>query len=134
MESSVEDAGNVILGLIPVLIFLLPLIVGSIFIGIQKKFQMNHSESGLNKNGFYGYCWTYFIFGAFVPIFRGEIGIGLLHLLFTVLTFGIFWLVMPFLYNKQYTSRLLTSGYRLADSEENNSKAREKLGISEQPV
>ena len=33
---------------------------------------------------------------------------------------------MPFLYNKQYTSRMLTSGWRLSDEETVNLLARKK--------
>ena len=113
------------------LIFLAPITVGFIFLGVQKKVQVTHSDSGLQKNGFHGYCWTYFLFGWFVPLFRGELGIGALHFLFTVITLGVFWLVMPFLYNKQYTSRLLTSGFSFSDSEENNELARKKLKVSD---
>ncbi|MBU11486.1 MAG: hypothetical protein CML59_02120 [Rhodobacteraceae bacterium] len=113
------------------LIFLAPIALGFIFLGVQKKVQVTHSDSGLQKNGFHGYCWTYFIFGWFVPLFRGELGVGALHFLFTVITLGVFWLVMPFLYNKQYTSRLLTSGFSFSDSEENNELARKKLKVSD---
>ena len=42
-----------------------------------------------------------------------------------------FQLVMPFLYNKQYTSRMLTSGWQLSDEETVNVLARQKLKISE---
>ena len=118
-------------GLLLILIFFSPLILGAIFMGFQKKVQLTHAESGLNKTGYFGYCWTYFFFGFFVPIFRGEIGIGLLHLIFSAITFGIFQLIMPFLYNRQYTSRLLTNGFKLADSDEVNGIASRKLGISQ---
>jgi len=70
-------------------------------------------------------------FWFFLPIFRGEIGIGLLHLVFSILTLNIFQLVMSFLYNKQYTSRMLTSGWQLSDEETVNALARKKLKISE---
>jgi len=99
--------------------------------GFQKRINLKHSESGLNKPGFVGYCPTYFFFGFFVPIFRGEIGIGLMHFVFSVITFGIFYLIMPFLYNKQYTTRLLTSGWALNDTVDKNKLARLKIGISE---
>tara|TARA_Y100000591_G_C21559864_1_gene557974 strand:+ start:45 stop:422 length:378 start_codon:yes stop_codon:yes gene_type:complete len=111
------------------LIFL-PLILGLIFMGTQKKIVLKHKDSGINKNGFVGYCWTYFFFGFFVPIFRGEIMIGIFHLIFSLVTFGIFQLVMPFLYNKQYSTRLLTTGWELNDSEEKNTLARLKIGIA----
>ena len=112
-----------------ILIFFSPLILGLIFMGAQKKINLRHTNSSLNKPGFVGYCWTYFFFSFFVPIFRGEILIGVLHLIFSVVTFGLFQLVIPFLYNKQFTSRMLTSGWELSDTEENMQIARLKLGI-----
>ena len=115
--------------LVIILIFFSPLILGLIFMGAQKKINLKHTNSSLNKPGFVGYCWTYFFFSFFVPIFRGEILIGVLHLIFSVVTFGLFQLVIPFLYNKQFTSRMLTSGWELSDIEENMQAARLKLGI-----
>ena len=115
--------------LVIILIFFSPLILGLIFMGVQKKINLRHTNSSLNKPGFVGYCWTYFFFSFFVPIFRGEILIGVLHLIFSVVTFGLFQLVIPFLYNKQFTSRMLTSGWELSDTEENMQAARLKLGI-----
>ena len=118
-----------IINLIIILIFFLPLILGLIIMGVQKKINLKHTNSSLNKPGYVGYCWTYFFFSFFVPIFRGEILIGVLHLIFSLVTFGIFQLVIPFLYNKQFTSRMLTSGWVLSDTEENMQLARLKLGI-----
>ena len=113
-----------------ILIVLSPLIIGTIFLGWQKKINVKHNESGILKNCFVGYSWTYFFFGFFVPIFRGEISIGVFHLIFSLVTFGIFQLIMPFLYNKQYSTRLLNNSWSLNDSEENNSIARQKIGIA----
>ena len=118
-----------IIFIIIILIFFSPLILGLIFMGAQKKINLMHTNSSLNKPGYVGYCWTYFFFSFFVPIFRGEILIGVLHLIFSVVTFGLFQLVIPFLYNKQFTSRMLTSGWELSDTEENMQVARLKLGI-----
>ena len=120
---------EIIIFLIIILIFFSPLILGLIFMGAQKKINLKHVSSSLNKPGYVGYCWTYFFFSFFVPIFRGEILIGVLHLIFSVVTFGLFQLVIPFLYNKQFTSRMLTSGWELSDTEENMQVARLKLGI-----
>ena len=112
------------------LLFLLPLILGSIFLGWQRKVKVKHRVSGVEKYCFTGYSWTYFFFGFFVPIFRGEIGIGVLHLLLSLVTFGIFQLIMPFLYNKQYSTRLLTNGWKLNDSEMLNNLAKTKLNLN----
>tara|TARA_B100000902_G_scaffold309131_1_gene298479 strand:+ start:165 stop:539 length:375 start_codon:yes stop_codon:yes gene_type:complete len=121
-----------ILFIIVICLFLLfsPLILGSIFLGWQKGIRVVHKQSGIEKNCFVGYSWTYFFFGFFVPIFRGEISIGIFHLVFSIVTFGLFQLVMPFLYNKQASIRLLLNGWELNDSEENNLFASSKIGIT----
>lgn len=121
--------GFKIIQFIYIILFLAPLILGCILMGAQKKIELIHSSSGLKKRGFVGYSWTYFFFGFFVPIFRGEIGIGALHLILSFVTFGIFQLIMPFLYNKQYSTRLLVNGWTLNDTEEINKFAQKKLNI-----
>ena len=107
-----------------------PLLIGVLVLGWQKKIKVKHNESGVQKNCFVGYSWTYLIFGFFVPIFRGEISIGVFHFILSLVTFGIFQLIMPFLYNKQYSIRLLNNSWSLNDSEEKNAIARQRIGIA----
>lgn len=92
---------------------------------------IQHPANGLTKNGFFGFSWTYFFFGWWVPLFRGELGVAALHLLFTICTLGIWQLVVSFLYNKQYMTRMLEKGYILKDTEDAMSKARISLGIAQ---
>lgn len=113
-----------------VLIMFAPVIVGLVVMGPQRKVLLKHQQSGVTKAGYVGYSWTYLLFGWFVPIFRGEIGVGVLHLILTAVTFGLFQLFMPYLYNKQFMTRLLVNGWQLNDSEEVNRLARLKLGIA----
>jgi hypothetical protein len=113
------------------LILFSPVIIGFAVMGVQKTVLVKHQQSGLVKKGFFGFSWTYLLFGLLVPIFRGEVGIGLLHLALTAVTFGVFQIVMPFLYNKQYMTRLLTSGWQLSDEQAVMSTARVKLGIAQ---
>ena len=91
---------------------------------------IKHKESGMIKTGLYGFSWTYLFFGWFVPLFRGELGVGALHLLFTFVSFGLWQLIVCFLYNKQYMTRMLTNGWELAGTEEENQNARAALGMS----
>ncbi len=91
---------------------------------------IKHKESGMMKNGYYGFSWTYLIFGWFVPLFRGELGVGALHFLFTFVTFGLWQFILSFLYNKQYMTRMLTNGWELAGNENENLKARAALEMS----
>ena len=90
---------------------------------------IRHEQSGITKNGHYGFSWTYLFWGWLVPIIRGEVGIGALHLLFSIFTLGIWQIIVCFLYNKQYMTRMLTTGWVLAGSEEENRNAKFALNI-----
>ena len=97
---------------------------------MAKRVALIHPQTGLLKSGFYGFSWTFLFFGWFVPLFRGELMIALLHFTITVITIGLWQIIFAFLYNKQYTTRLLEKGYVLNDSAEVNEEARQKLGIT----
>lgn len=90
---------------------------------------MKNDKTGLVKKGFVGFSWTYLFFGFWVPLFRGELSVAALHLLFTMFTLGLWQLIVSFLYNKQYTSRLIEQGYRFADSDALNMLAAQKIGV-----
>ena len=97
------------------------------------KVMIQHPASGLIKNGYFGYSWTYLFFGWFVPLIRGELGIAALHLIFSIVTLGIWQFILSFIYNKQYMTRMLEKGYVLNDSEPLMEAARNKLGIAKVP-
>ena len=90
---------------------------------------LKHPASGLIKNGYYGFSWTYLFFGWLVPLFRGELGIALLHLLLTCFTIGLWQIVFAFMYNKQYMTRMLEKGYVLEGNENQLFDAMRELGI-----
>jgi|GEM_PF-3390432 len=69
------------------------------------------NNAGIKKECPTGFSWTTLFFGFFVPLSRGDL-IGLvIHLIASILSVGIFWLVWPFIYNKSYINRLLEKGY-----------------------
>ena len=70
------------------------IILGISIMGLQKRVLIKHTQSSIVKSGYIGYCWTYLFFGWIVPIFRGEIGISALHLLFTLITVVILLLIL----------------------------------------
>jgi CHASE2 domain-containing sensor protein len=111
------------------LIVFSPLILGIMLFGLQKKVRIIHSVSGMAKSGYVGFSWTYLLFGWFVPVIRGELGIGVLHLVITFVSFGLSQLIFPFLYNRQYMNRMLTSGWALDPNDPHYDTAREKLDI-----
>ena len=111
------------------LIVLMPLIVGLLIIGSQKPVHLIHKESGLVKKGYLGYSWSYLFFGWFVPIFRGELGVGLLDLAITLFSAGLSQLIFPFIYNRQHMTRLLLSGWQLDTQDPRYEWAKIKLNI-----
>jgi hypothetical protein len=81
--------------------------------------------------GYFGFSWTYLLFGWWVPLIRGERGVAALHLIFTLITFGLWQFIVAFLYNKQYMIRMLEKGYILKDEPAVMACARAELGIAE---
>jgi hypothetical protein len=108
-----------------VLLVFAPAILG-IFVFRQTPVRVIHKDSGLVKTVRLGWSWTYWYFGFLVPVFRGEIGIGVLHMVISVFTFGLFQVLMSFLYNRQQLTRLLEKGWILAPDE---IEARQRLEI-----
>jgi hypothetical protein len=90
---------------------------------------MKNPATGQIKSGYFGFSWTYFFFGWWVPLLRGELSTAAFHLLFTIFTFGLWQLIVCFVYNSPYTNRRIVEGYRFADFEEINASAAKKLGI-----
>ncbi|MBX9992449.1 MAG: hypothetical protein K2Y36_17985 [Phreatobacter oligotrophus] len=91
---------------------------------------MRHPQTGLVKKGLVGFSWTTLFFGGFPALFRGDIVIGLVTMVLSFFTLGISNIIWAFLYNKQYTTRLVEGGYVFADGEALNALARSKLGIA----
>ena len=90
---------------------------------------IKHKGSDMTKKGFYGFSWTYLFFGFFVPLFRGELGVGALHIVFAIFSFGISNIIFAFIYNKQFMERQLVSGWELAGSTDENNLAKAALKI-----
>ncbi|SDH44159.1 MULTISPECIES: hypothetical protein [unclassified Duganella] len=103
---------------------------------------LKHKDTGLVKDGFYGFSWTTFFFGFFPALFRGDfitfIGGFVISMIIAVVTMGIgaffIGLIWAFMYNKYYTRRLLERGYVLAGSEGDNALAAAALGIVLSPA
>ena len=94
------------------------------------KVLIKHPQTNLVQNGYVGFSWTYLFFGWWVPLIRGELGVAALHLLFTIVTAGLWQFIVSFLYNKQYMTRKLIAGWVLSDTPEMNKIASAKLGIA----
>jgi uncharacterized membrane protein YjjP (DUF1212 family) len=99
---------------------------------------LKHKESGIIKDGYYGFSWTTFFFGFFPALFRGDfitfIGAFVISVIIGIMTFGVgaffVGVVWAFMYNKYYTRKLLERGYVLAGSEADNTLAAAALGIA----
>lgn len=96
---------------------------------MAKPVMLKNPTNGLLKKGYYGFSWTYLFFGFLVPLIRGELGVGALHLLFSIVTFGLWQLIACFLYNKQFLTRQIAAGFKFADRPEVNAAAAVAVGV-----
>jgi ABC-type dipeptide/oligopeptide/nickel transport system permease component len=111
------------------LIIVAPILVLICNVDWQKPIRLRHEKSGVVIVGYLGFSWMYLFFGGFVPIIRGELLLGLLHLILASLTFGIFQVITSFMYNRQHMLRQLTNGYVFYDEDQVVFYAREQLGM-----
>lgn len=82
---------------------------------------MKNTKTGIRKEGYFGFSWTYLFFGFWVPLFRGHFPMAGIHLVIScisVFMFGIPQLVLAFFFNKFYTLRLIEDGYEFDDDEQ----------------
>ena len=116
---------------------------------------IKHRESGMMKEGMYGFSWTFLLFGFWVPLFRGELLFATLFFFLTYVSYFLmaladaifieeepwwdlgvslillwFWqIIFAFLYNKQYMTRMFEKGWELADSDARNYEASAALNM-----
>ena len=74
-----------------------------------------HKDTGVVKTAPLGFSWTSLLFGIFVPMFRGDWKWFFIGLVLAVVTLGLGWIVIAFLYNKIYIKNLMEKGYIPAD-------------------
>ena len=72
---------------------------------------MEHPHTKDRKVVKQGYSWTVLLFRVFVTLIRGDIAYFFIMILLAMLTFGLSWLVMPFIYNGIYIKKLREKGY-----------------------
>ena len=75
---------------------------------------------GMTKPVKVGFSWTMLFFGCFVPLFRGDVKWAILSFILALITFGLSWLVMPFIYNKLYIKEMFEKGWVPADDMSKN--------------
>ncbi|MBY4639591.1 hypothetical protein K6L44_06195 [Gluconacetobacter entanii] len=100
--------------------------------------RLRHKDTGIEKEGFYGFSWTALFFGAIPCLFRMDfitfIGFFVVQCIIGACTLGIgvfvTSLVWAFIYNKYYTRKLLEKGYVFDDSPERVAAAKVALGVS----
>jgi hypothetical protein len=97
---------------------------------------MRNPNTGIVKQGYYGFSWTYLFFGFWVPLFRGHYQMAMIH--FAIWLFGVItlmWLpiqiLMAFFFNKFYTLRLIEDGYVFFDDYQKIDEASRAVGVEQ---
>jgi hypothetical protein len=106
---------------------------------MAQSIQMTHPKTGIVKDGYIGFSYSYFFLGIFslgwiVPLYRGNLIISLVCLIFHMLTLPIWMLtalMFGLFFNKFYTLRLIEEGYRFTDTDDELvTRAKTILGVS----
>lgn len=87
---------------------------------------------GVVKQVKLGFSWTMLFFGIFVPLFRGDLKWTVLSLILVIITSGLAWFVLPFIYNKLYIKSLLENGWMPADEMSRNAMLAKGLPVPRQ--
>lgn len=100
--------------------------------------RMIHPKTGIIKQGYIGFSYTYFFLGIFslgwvVPLYRGQLLMSLLCVIFHMFTLPLWMLtalVFGLFFNKYYTLYLIEQGYVFDDLDlELVSRAKSILGV-----
>jgi hypothetical protein len=62
-----------------------------------------------------GFSWTFFFFGIWVPLFRGDFKNLFRIWGLSIITIGVYYFIACFTYNKTYIQGLLEKGYQPHD-------------------
>ncbi|HGC4200298.1 TPA: hypothetical protein ACIYK5_004813, partial [Escherichia coli] len=102
-----------------------------VFLGesMAVKIVMENPRTGEITNGFYGFSWTTLLFGPLPALFRKDWLVFLIVAILNFATFGLTGIIWAFLYNKNYTQRLLRQGFSFSGSNAENEMAARKLGV-----
>ena len=76
-----------------------------------KEITLTNEYTGQYKTAPLGFSWTTLFFGCFPAMFRSDWKWTGIQFALALITAGISWLVMPFMYNKLYIKELLNKGF-----------------------
>ena len=84
---------------------------------------------GVVKQVKLGFSWTMLFFGIFVPLFRGDLKWTVLSLILVLVTSGLAWFILPFVYHKLSIKSLLEDGWMPADEMSRNAMLAKGLPV-----
>lgn len=76
----------------------------------------HQSQTHRLKSAPVGFSWTTLFFGLFPALFRGHFVGAMIMALLSLVTFGLSWLIFPFIYNRMYINHLIGAGYRVSST------------------
>tara|TARA_R110002012_G_scaffold304325_1_gene507756 strand:- start:2119 stop:2400 length:282 start_codon:yes stop_codon:yes gene_type:complete len=77
-------------------------------------------KNGVQKKVSTGFSWKSLFFGLFYTIARGDMKGFFLQFGLMIVTGGLHWFVLPFVYNTRFIKRLLIDGYKPKDNKAKN--------------
>lgn len=89
-----------------------------------------HPLTGAMKSAPVGFSWTTLFFGFFPALLRGHWVWALIMVCLALLTGGLSWFVIPFIYNKAFIKYLIGEGFKVTSTSQDPEYLAGKLQLS----
>jgi uncharacterized membrane protein len=88
-----------------------------------------NKNTGAIKVAPVGFSWTSFFFSGIPALMRGHIGMGVIQIILSMISFSFSNIVFGFIYNKMYIKHMISEGAKMSSATLSDDALKAKLGL-----
>ena len=88
-----------------------------------------NKNTGAIKVAPVGFSWTSFLFSGIPALMRGHIGMGVIQIIMSMVTFSFSNIIFGFIYNKMYIKHMISEGAKMSSSTLSDDALKAKLAM-----
>jgi len=88
-----------------------------------------NKNTGAIKIAPIGFSWTSFFFSGIPALMRGHIGMGIIQIILSMITFSFSNIVFGFIYNKMYIKHMIAEGAKMSSATLSDDALKATLGM-----
>jgi uncharacterized membrane protein len=88
-----------------------------------------NKNTGAIKVAPVGFSWTSFFFSGIPALMRGHIGMGVIQIILSMVSFSFSNIVFGFIYNKMYIKHMISEGAKMSSATLSDDALKAKLGL-----